>query len=205
MPDLPASKRLRIGRYNESNRIYLLTSNTLDREPIFQDFKLGRLVVQQFRIAQNQGLATSLAWVVMPDHFHWLISLEKGSLCDLMRQVKSKSTRIINGVAGRQGRLWQPGFHDHAVRREGHSSLHCGQPIESRPGEEVWRLPLMGCDLALTVDRVAAIAGKPAPTGLVVCTPTNVGAGLPAIAIYLSPKARQTPLHPPTTPPPQSP
>jgi len=51
MPDLPASKRLRIGRYSESNRIYLLTTNTLDREPIFKDFKLGRLVVQQFRIA----------------------------------------------------------------------------------------------------------------------------------------------------------
>ncbi|MEG2797920.1 MAG: transposase, partial [Pseudomonas sp.] len=108
MPDLPASKRLRIGRYNESNRIYLLTTNTLEREPIFSDFRLGRLVVQQFRIAQYKGLATSLAWVVMPDHFHWLVSLEKGSLADLMRQVKSKSTRVVNAVAGRQGRLWQP-------------------------------------------------------------------------------------------------
>ena len=118
MLDQPASNRLRIGRYDEPNRVYLLTSNTLDRIPIFSDFKLGRLVVQQFRIAQHQGLATSLAWVVMPDHFHWLISLEKGSLADLMRQVKSKSTRMVNAVSGRQGRLWQPGFHDHAVRRE---------------------------------------------------------------------------------------
>ena len=118
MPDQPASNRLRIGRYDEPNRVYLLTSNTLDRIPIFSDFKLGRLVVQQFRIAQHQGLATSLAWVVMPDHFHWLISLEKGSLADLMRQVKSKSTRMVNAVSGRQGRLWQPGFHDHAVRRD---------------------------------------------------------------------------------------
>ncbi len=118
MPDLPASNRLRIGRYNEPNQIYHLTTNTLDRTPIFEDFKLGRLVVQQFRNAQSQGLVTSLAWVVMPDHFHWLISLDKGSLADLMRQVKSKSTRVVNAVAGRQGRLWQPGFHDHAVRRE---------------------------------------------------------------------------------------
>ena len=118
MPDLPASNRLRIGRYNEPNQIYHLTTNTLDRTPIFEDFRLGRLVVQQFIIAQRQGLATSLAWVVMPDHFHWLISLDKGSLADLMRQVKSKSTRVVNAVARRQGRLWQPGFHDHAVRRE---------------------------------------------------------------------------------------
>ena len=45
MPDLPASHRLRTGRYAEPNRIYLLTTNTLDREPIFANFALGRLVV----------------------------------------------------------------------------------------------------------------------------------------------------------------
>ena len=56
MPDQPASNRLRIGRYDEPNRIYLLTSNTHDRIPIFNDFKLGRLVVQQFRIAPESGI-----------------------------------------------------------------------------------------------------------------------------------------------------
>lgn len=61
MPDLPASHRLRIGRYAEQNRIYLLTANTLGREPVFRDFFLGRLVVEQFRAAQNQGYANSLA------------------------------------------------------------------------------------------------------------------------------------------------
>ena len=118
MPDRATSHRLRIGRFSETNRIYLITTNTHERVPIFSDFHLGRLVVWQFRLAHYQGLANSLAWVVMPDHFHWLISLDKGSLADLMRQVKSKSTRVVNAVAGRQGRLWQPGFHDHAVRQE---------------------------------------------------------------------------------------
>ncbi|PMZ49213.1 transposase, partial [Pseudomonas sp. GW247-3R2A] len=31
MPDLPAAHRLRVGRYAEASRIYLLTSNTLHR------------------------------------------------------------------------------------------------------------------------------------------------------------------------------
>ncbi|KAB0483142.1 REP element-mobilizing transposase RayT [Pseudomonas reinekei] len=118
MPDLPASNRLRIGRYAESNRIYLITTNTRDREPIFKDFNSGRAVVNQFRCAQDQGFANSLAWVVMPDHFHWLVELQQGSLCDLMQRTKSMSTKAVNQFTGRKVTLWQKGFHDRALRRE---------------------------------------------------------------------------------------
>ncbi|TPG83147.1 REP-associated tyrosine transposase [Pseudomonas mandelii] len=117
MPDLPASHRLRVGRYAEPNRIYLLTTNTLDREPVFKDFGLGRLVVDQFRSAQEQGWANSLAWVVMPDHFHWLIELQQCSLSGLMQKTKSLSTRSVNMSCGRRGSLWQQGYHDRALRR----------------------------------------------------------------------------------------
>ena len=118
MPDLPASKRLRIGRYAESSRIYLLTINTRDREPIFKDFSLGRGVVNQFRCAQDQGFANSLAWVVMPDHFHWLIELRQGSLGALVQRTKSLSTKAAKQSTGRTTSLWQRGFHDRALRRE---------------------------------------------------------------------------------------
>ncbi|WP_460082432.1 REP-associated tyrosine transposase [Pseudomonas sp. H3_H05] len=118
MPDLPASHRLRTGRYGELNRIYLLTTNTVERKPIFQDFALGRLVVEQFRHAQDERWAKSLAWVVMPDHFHWLIELQQGSLNELMQKTKSLSARAVNISTGYRGRLWQPGFHDRALRRE---------------------------------------------------------------------------------------
>jgi len=118
MPDLPASHRLRIGRYGEVNRIYLLTTNTIGRVPVFRDFTLGRLVVDQFRYAQNQAWVKSLAWVVMPDHFHWLIELQQGSLNELMQKTKSLSTRAVNLSAGRKGSLWQKGYHDRALRRE---------------------------------------------------------------------------------------
>jgi REP element-mobilizing transposase RayT len=118
MPDIPASHRLRTGRYAEPNRIYLLTTNTLHREPVFADFALGRLVVGQFRRAQSLGLANSLAWVVMPDHFHWLVELENCSLRRLMRETKSLITREVNHCSGRRGPLWQQGYHDRALRRE---------------------------------------------------------------------------------------
>jgi REP element-mobilizing transposase RayT len=118
MLDLPASNRLRIGRYAESSRIYLLTINTRDREPIFKDFSLGRGVVNQLRCAQDQGFANSLAWVVMPDHFHWLIELRQGSLGGLVQRTKSLSTKAVKLSTGRTTSLWQRGFHDRALRRE---------------------------------------------------------------------------------------
>ena len=118
MLDLSASHRLRVGRYSEHNRIYLLTTNTAGRRPIFKDFALGRLVVNQFRVAEGKGFANTLAWVVMPDHFHWLIELKSGSLGELMQRTKSLSTKAVNLSTGRDTRLWQSGFHDRALRRE---------------------------------------------------------------------------------------
>ncbi|HWH88427.1 MAG TPA: transposase [Pseudomonas sp.] len=118
MPGLSASHRLRIGRYSEHNRIYLLTANTAGREPIFSDFFLGRLLVTQFRAAEEMGVASSLAWVVMPAHFHWLIELKKGSLSEVMQRTKSLSTKAVKRSTGREASIWQPGFHDRALRKE---------------------------------------------------------------------------------------
>lgn len=116
--DRPSSHRLRRGRFSEPGRLYLLTSKTEQRAPIFSDFHLARRVVHQFREAQQEASVTSLAWVVMPDHFHWLIELHDVTLKTLMRRVKSRSTCAVNKACGRQGRLWQQGFHDRALRRE---------------------------------------------------------------------------------------
>ena len=118
MPDLPASNRLRIGRYTEKSRVYLLTTNTFHREPVFSDFALGRLVIAQFRAAQDRGCANSLAWVVMPDHFHGLVELQHGSLSALVQKTKSLSTKAVMGCSARKTSLWQNGFHDRALRRE---------------------------------------------------------------------------------------
>ena len=110
--------RLRKGRYSESGRIYLITAVTHQRQPIFQDWRTGRLLVRAFRKAQEDGEATSLAWVIMPDHFHWLVQLHNGDLPRLMRITKSRSARAINTARRSYGTLWQKGYFDQALRRE---------------------------------------------------------------------------------------
>lgn len=121
MFDNPASLRgyaLRKGRYSGRDGIYLLTSVTHNRQPIFADWRLGRCVAAAFRRAEEAGHARSLAWVVMPDHFHWLMVLGDLQLAKLMHDVKGSSSSAINRVTGQRGRVWQAGYHDHAVRSE---------------------------------------------------------------------------------------
>ncbi|MBI6562839.1 transposase [Pseudomonas synxantha] len=110
--------RLRKGRYSESGRIYLLTAVTHQRQRIFQDWHIGRLLVREFRKAQEEGDARSLAWVVMPDHFHWLVELHNGDLSRLMQRTKSRSARAVNKARQSFGVLWQKGYFDRALRRE---------------------------------------------------------------------------------------
>ena len=118
MPVSSSSCRLRKGRSSQPNQIYMLTSQVDQRRPVFTSLQLGRLIVDQFRQAEDAGLVTSLAWVVMPDHFHWLVQLHQGTLGQLMCRVKSRSSKAVNEYTRAQTRLWQRGYHDHGVRRE---------------------------------------------------------------------------------------
>jgi len=118
MPVKPHGHSLRRGRYSESERIYLLTTTLLQRRRLFSDFRLARLLITELRVAHEQQQVASLAWVVMPDHLHWLVKLQSGSLDELMRRIKSNSARQINQFLGTQGPIWQPGYHDRALRQD---------------------------------------------------------------------------------------
>jgi len=117
MESKPAEHRLRIGRISEPRRIYLITTVVEHRQPVFQDIYLGRLLVQTLK--KNQPGAKTIAYVVMPDHLHWLMQLgNKYQLSTIIGNIKSNSARCINQYLKRTGRFWQSGFHDRALRRE---------------------------------------------------------------------------------------
>jgi REP element-mobilizing transposase RayT len=59
-----------------------------------------------------------MAAVVMPDHVHFVAALAQRTLGQLMHSLKSYSAQRINQGLPGPGRLWQPGYHDHALRAE---------------------------------------------------------------------------------------
>jgi REP element-mobilizing transposase RayT len=114
----PHAANLRRGRYSEVGRAYLITTVTQERRPIFHDFRSGRLLVEEMRLSERDALVESLAWVIMPDHLHWLLVLRAGSLAALLKRLKARSARAINREFGSSGQLWQRGYYDRALRRE---------------------------------------------------------------------------------------
>ena len=109
---------LRKGRWSETGRIYLITSVTHRRQPIFQNLWCARLLIHEIRAADALNWSTTWAFVVMPDHLHWLVALKEADLSRLVLRVKSRSTIEINRLLGRTGGMWQKGFHDRAIREE---------------------------------------------------------------------------------------
>jgi REP element-mobilizing transposase RayT len=87
--------------------------------PFLTNLYAARMVIGHMRQSDARGRTATLACVVMPDHFHWLVRLGwSASLPTVMRDVKSFSARSINARLARKGPVWQPGYHDHCVRLE---------------------------------------------------------------------------------------
>lgn len=112
----PHSKNLRKGRFSQPGGIYLTTFVTVSRETLFTNLFPARFVITS--LMRSKG-AETLCFVVMPDHVHWLLQLRPHSeLTTTIGGVKASSARRINHYLGRSGRIWQDGYHDHALRRE---------------------------------------------------------------------------------------
>jgi len=106
-------KNLRIGRHSQPGQIYLVTTVTQQRHPVFADFCAARTLIQVLQAAQSQDQADTLAFVVMPDHLHWLLALRAGArLSTAVQTVKSVTAHRLNR------KIWQNGFHDRALRQE---------------------------------------------------------------------------------------
>ncbi|MCD5978279.1 hypothetical protein ALP94_04165 [Pseudomonas savastanoi pv. glycinea] len=111
-------RSLRIGRVSQPGSSYLVTCVMKDRLPIFDDFNTGRMMVRELKRLHDSGVAYSLAWVVMPDHVHWLFELTSGSLATLMQLLKGRSSFEINKAYGVKTFAWQKGYYDKAIRTD---------------------------------------------------------------------------------------
>lgn len=75
MPPHFHSKDLRHGRFSQAGQVYLVTTVTVDRQPFFARFDAARMLIACLRAEATQESAETLAFVVMPDHLHWLLGL----------------------------------------------------------------------------------------------------------------------------------
>ena len=120
---------LRKGRHSICHQVYCITTVTRNRDPLFTDMHTARLLVQELRRLHEDGDVSSLAWVIMPDHLHWLIQLSESDnydgrmnstlqLSDVIKRLKARSALAINRYHCRRGSLWQHAYYDRAARKD---------------------------------------------------------------------------------------
>ena len=133
------SHLLRAGRTSEPGRLYLVTTTTLHREPVFAELQNARTLIKILNAESQLKQVHTWCFVVMPDHLHWLMQLNDESLPRVVGRVKSLSSHQI----GRP--IWQTGFHDRAVREEedlkGISRYIIANPIRAGMVESVGDYP----------------------------------------------------------------
>lgn len=141
---------LRNGRISLSYQIYHITICTNGRQPVFTDFYKGRLLTQEIGKLDQADKVKSLAWVIMPDHMHWLMQLTDGyQLSTVIRELKGRSARCINKRHDQSGSIWQRGFHDHAIRKNedliSTARYIVANPLRAGLVERIGDYPLWDC------------------------------------------------------------
>lgn len=103
-------------RFDEEGHVYLITTNTDRRLPVFASTELAQLAVEALVFYRDRGDYLLHSYVVMPDHMHLLMTALVGTISDAMRNVKSWVAKGVRERTGRCGVLWQSSFHDRAIR-----------------------------------------------------------------------------------------
>ncbi len=127
--------RLLLGRRSSIGLSYILTTVVDRRAPLFANDAAAALAIQEFQRLDQEGFTRSIAYVVMPDHIHWLLELRAGTLETVMKRFKSRTAQQANRLLGRGGRFWQACYHDHAIRSDEslyrHAMYLMGNPIRA--------------------------------------------------------------------------
>jgi len=112
MPNTPGYARLRTGRTSEINRPYHIIISTQPGQHIFSDFHAARLMTQCLKQSDHSQFTQMLAYVIMPNHIHWLLVLKSKNISTCVQRVKAQFSREW-GV-----KIWNAGFYDHGIRDE---------------------------------------------------------------------------------------
>ena len=119
--DMPVSKpghaALRLGRVSLPRHVYHVTVTTRRRQRYFEPFAAACTASRAFTDSKSLGDARLLAWVLMPDHAHWLLQLgDHDALSVVVGRMKARSGRAVNRLRGEKRPVWASAYHDHALR-----------------------------------------------------------------------------------------
>ena len=106
-----------IGQDYSETRAYHVTWDTHKRTARLASRPLASEVLRTLEQEARRTQTDLYAYCVMPDHVHVLLQCHGADLIQYIQAVKGKTTRSYWKLNG-EGKLWQRGFYDHALRTE---------------------------------------------------------------------------------------
>lgn len=100
---------------------YFFTLVTHNREPLFSDKATVEILLKAIRQTQKRKPFDMIAYSILFDHLHLLISLpiDGGSFSQILRNVKRITTKEIRELFGKPDlKIWQDRFWEHTIRDE---------------------------------------------------------------------------------------
>ena len=105
-------------RGNTGLGTYFITASTAGKQSLFQSERMARLFVETLLHYRDQKKYWLHEFVLMPDHFHLLITPTE-SLERALQLIKGGFSFRARHELGFIGEIWQSSFHDHRVRDVG--------------------------------------------------------------------------------------
>ena len=111
------SHKLRSHRQSLRAHWYMITTLTAVRRPIFAENTSAQVVADALNHYHHRGVVHGFAWVIMPDHIHWVLQLRVGSLPWLLRAFKTWTSRMVRRChSDPPPSVWMRGYHDRLIR-----------------------------------------------------------------------------------------
>jgi putative transposase len=122
---------------------YMVTSSTWGRRALFRSERWAKLLIDS--LYHYRGSAYLLhEFVIMPDHFHVLITPLTG-LVKAIQFIKSGFSYRAKKELGSNMEVWQKGFSDHRIRAANVAALHVAyirdNPVKERFCERAEEFP----------------------------------------------------------------
>lgn len=107
-------------RYYQENQIVFITQIVKDRQPAFNDPDLVGLLLRAWRRTKERYPFTLLAYVILPDHFHFLIQPKEANFSKIMHALKLSFTNSYKRQIKAEAPFifWQKRLWDHVIRDE---------------------------------------------------------------------------------------
>jgi putative transposase len=135
---------------------YMVTSSTWERRSLFQAEPWAKLLIDT--LYQYRASAYLLhEFVVMPDHFHALVSPQT-SLERAIQFIKGRFSYRVKRELGSHMEVWQKGFQDHRIREANDYAIHVSyihnNPVKERLCESPDQYPYSSAYSGFDLDAV---------------------------------------------------